>query len=92
LILSKDASRFNAPLNTQTTQTNFDLWKPRSRRSVTIAQKNLIHLREHRKEQAIIRLKKGAAWQAYDLVFSTREGKPIQACNILRRHLRPILK
>jgi integrase len=64
----------------------------RSRRSIKISKQNLIHLREHRKAQGVIRLKKGAAWQAYDLVFATRDGKPTQARNILRRHLRPILK
>jgi len=64
----------------------------RSRRSITISQLNLNHLREHRKQQAETRLKVGSDWQAYDLVFCTREGKPLQARNILRRHMRPILK
>jgi integrase len=64
----------------------------RSRRSIKMSQKCLVHLRAHRKAQGIIRLKKGAAWQDYDLVFATRDGKPTQARNILRRHLRPILK
>jgi integrase len=65
---------------------------PRSRRSITISQMNVSLLREHRKKQSVRRLKIGSRWQAYDLVFSTREGNPIQAHNILRRHLRPILK
>lgn len=65
---------------------------PRSRRSITISQMNLNYLRDHRREQAEIRLKSGAKWQPYDLIFCTREGKPIQMRNILRRHLRPILK
>ncbi len=65
---------------------------PRSRRSITISQQNLNHLREHRRQQAETRLKAGSDWQAYDLVFCTREGKPLQARNILRRHMRPILK
>ncbi|MEK6300505.1 MAG: tyrosine-type recombinase/integrase [Acidobacteriota bacterium] len=64
----------------------------RSRRSITISQNNLNSLREHRREQGEKRLKKGADWQQHDLVFCTREGKPIQARNILRRHMRPILK
>ena len=64
----------------------------RSRRSITISQANLKYLREHRKQQSESRLKAGEKWQPYDLVFCTREGKPIQARNILRRHLRPILK
>jgi integrase len=65
---------------------------PRSRRSITISQANLNHLREHRRQQAEVRLKAGADWQPFDLVFSTREGKPLQARNIMRRHLKPILK
>lgn len=64
----------------------------RSRRSIKISKQNLIYLREHRKAQGVVRLKKGAAWHPYDLVFATRDGKPTQARNILRRHLRPILK
>jgi integrase len=65
---------------------------PRSRRSITISKVNLNYLREHRRQQAEVRLKAGSGWQAYNLVFCTREGKPLQARNILRRHLRPILK
>lgn len=64
----------------------------RSRRSITISKINMYLLREHRKQQAEIQLKAGSSWQAYDLVFSTPEGNPIQTRNILRRHLRPILK
>lgn len=64
----------------------------RSRRSITISQVNLNLLREHKKVQAEKRLKKGAEWHQHDLVFCTRLGLPIQARNILRRHLRPILK
>jgi integrase len=64
----------------------------RSRRSITVSQANLNLLREHRSVQNEKRLKKGADWQQHDLIFCTREGNPIQARNILRRHLRPILK
>lgn len=64
----------------------------RSRRSITISQANINLLREHRSVQNEKRLKKGADWQQHDLVFCTRLGLPIQARNILRRHLRPILK
>ena len=56
----------------------------RSRRSITISQVNLNLLREHRRVQGEKRLKKGADWQQHDLVFCTREGKPIQARNVLR--------
>jgi integrase len=75
--------------------TEFQFVEPktsRSRRSIAISQKNIALLREHRKKQSVRRLKIGPRWHDYDLVFPTREGKPIQAHNILRRHLRPILK
>jgi hypothetical protein len=65
---------------------------PRSRRSMAISQANLNLLREHRKIQAEKRLKKGSDWHQHDLILCTRDGKPIQSRNILRRHLRPILK
>lgn len=65
---------------------------PRSRRSITISQVNISHLREYKKRQAEVRLKAGAEWQQFDLIFCTREGKPLQIRNVLRRHLRPILR
>lgn len=64
----------------------------KSRRSIKISQTNLNNLREHRKVQSEGRLKKGPKWQNLDLIFCTSEGKPLQRRNILRRHLRPILK
>lgn len=65
---------------------------PRSRRQIKISSTNVGNLREHRRIQSEQRLKVGPDWQNYDLVFSTSEGKPLQRRNILRRHLRPILK
>jgi integrase len=49
-------------------------------------------IREHRGIQGEERPKKGADWQQHDLIFCTRDAKPIQARNILRRYLRPILE
>jgi len=64
----------------------------RSRRQIKISSTNVSNLREHRRTQSEQRLKVGPDWQTYDLVFCTSEGKPLQRRNILRRHLRPVLK
>jgi integrase len=64
----------------------------RSRRSITISETNIRHLREHKRSQAEQRLKAGDKWHPLNLVFCMPDGKPLQSRNILRRHLRPILK
>jgi integrase len=64
----------------------------RSRRSIHISPSNSRLLREYKRRQAEQRLKAGDKWQPFNLVFSTSEGLPLQRRNILRRHLRPILK
>jgi integrase len=64
----------------------------RSRRSIKISGTNLNNLRDHKRLQAEERLKAGPNWKAYDLVFCTHEGKPLQRRNVLRRHFRPVLK
>ena len=35
-------------------------------------------LKEHRKKQAVDRLRAGSSWTDYDLVFATRRGRPIE--------------
>jgi integrase len=65
---------------------------PKSRRMIKISSTIIANLREHRRLQSEQRLKAGPNWHPYDLVFCTSEGKPLQRRNILRRHLRPILK
>jgi integrase len=63
-----------------------------SRRVIHVAEITLRHLREHRRLQAEQRLRRGAKWQDFDLVFTTRDGLPLMLRNILRRHFRPVLQ
>ena len=64
----------------------------RSRRSIPIPAEVLDRLRRHRKIQAEERLKAGPDWGNHNLVFCDRRGAPLDRQNILRRHLRPLLK
>ena len=63
-----------------------------SRRSIPIPQSLLQALTKHKHKQLEERLKAGAIYQDYDLVFATREGHPLLRRNIVRRHFKPILK
>ena len=45
----------------------------------------------HKRKQAEARLKLGAAWQAFDLVFCSEEGTPLSIPNLTYRYFRPIL-
>jgi integrase len=64
----------------------------RSRRSIPIPQSLSQALTIHRHKQLEERLKAGASYQNYDLVFATGEGTPLLRRNIVRRHFKPILK
>ncbi len=66
--------------------------KNASRRSVGLPQRAAAALKIHRKRQLEEQLRAGGAWQDNDLVFSTREGKPLDAQNIVNRHYKPLLK
>ena len=48
-------------------------------------------LAAHKRRQAEVRLKLGAAWQAFDLIFCGAEGTPLSIPNITYRYFRPIL-
>lgn len=63
----------------------------RSRRTVYLPAPLLQKLATHKRKQAEARLKLGAAWQAYDLVFCSEEGTPLSIPNITYRYFRPIL-
>jgi integrase len=63
----------------------------RSRRTVYLSAPLLQKLAAHKRKQAEIRLKLGAAWQAFDLVFCSDEGTPLTIPNITYRYFRPIL-
>ena len=64
----------------------------RSRRSIPIPTEVLDRLQRHRKVQAEQRLKYGPDWGNHNLVFCDRRGEPLDRQNLLRRHLRPLLK
>jgi integrase len=63
----------------------------RSRRTVFLSASLLKKLAAHKRKQAEVRLKLGAAWQAFDLVFCGAEGTPLSIPNITYRYFRPIL-
>src|ERR671916_510199 len=63
----------------------------RSRRTVYLPAPLLQKLAAHKRKQAEARLKLGAAWQAFDLVFCSDEGTPLSIPNITYRYFRPIL-
>jgi integrase len=64
----------------------------RSRRSIPIPEEVVDRLQRHRKTQAEERLKTGPDWGNHNLVFCDRKGEPLDRQNLLRRHLRPLIK
>lgn len=64
----------------------------RSRRTVFLPSQLLNKLIAHKRAQAERRLKLGAAWQAFDLVFCSEEGTPLSLPNLTYRHFRSILE
>ncbi|HZH91579.1 MAG TPA: tyrosine-type recombinase/integrase [Pyrinomonadaceae bacterium] len=64
----------------------------RSRRSIPMPVSVVRALISHKRRQAEARLKAGADYQNYDLVFATREGTPIMPRNLLSRHFKPALR
>ena len=49
-------------------------------------------LARHKREQAEHRLRLGALWQAFDLVFCSDTGTPLQVPNLTYRYFRPLLE
>jgi integrase len=49
-------------------------------------------LASHKRIQAERRLKLGALWQTFDLVFCSDEGTPLSIPNLTYRYFRPILE
>ena len=64
----------------------------RSRRTVFLPSQLLNKLAVHKRTQAERRLKLGALWQAFDLVFCSDEGTPLSIPNLTYRYFRPILE
>jgi hypothetical protein len=52
----------------------------------------VLALAAHKRQQAEERLKVGANYQNYDLVFAALEGTPLMIRNLVRRHYKPTLK
>lgn len=63
----------------------------KSRRTVFLPAPLLHKLAAHKRNQGVERLRLGAAWQAYDLVFCSEEGTPRSIPNLTYRYFRPIL-
>jgi transposase InsO family protein len=56
----------------------------KSRRTLEVPDEVARALRQHHKKQAAKRLRAGETWQDLDLVFCTRNGKPLAAGNVRR--------
>jgi integrase len=63
----------------------------RSRRTVYLPAPLLQKLTMHKRKQAAERLKLGALWQAFNLVFCSEQGTPLSIPNLTYRYFRPIL-
>ena len=62
----------------------------KSRRSIPISNTLIKTLKAHRRKQLEERLKLGANYQTFDLVFASEIGTPLLHGNLLRRHFKPI--
>ncbi len=62
----------------------------KSRRSIPISNTLIKNLKAHRRKQLEERLKLGANYQTFDLVFASEIGTPLLHGNLLRRHFKPI--
>ena len=58
----------------------------KSRRSISLDETAAAILRAHKARQNEDRLRAGAEYEAQDLVFCTRQGRPLSARNVLRLH------
>lgn len=63
----------------------------RSRRTVFLSSQLLHKLTTNKRKQAEVRLKLGALWQAFDLIFCGEQGMPLSIPNLTYRYFRPIL-
>ncbi len=63
----------------------------RSRRTIYLSDQLMQKLTAHKRKQAEARLKLGAAWQAFDLIFCSEGGTPLSIPNLTYRYFRPIL-
>jgi integrase len=63
-----------------------------SRRTIPISEILIRLLKDHKKRQAEERLKAGSEWKAFDLVFCTEMGSPVDLPNVRTRNFKPILE
>ena len=64
----------------------------RSRRTIPLPDTMTRDLREHRRLQAVRRLRLGSGYEDHDLVFATDDGRPLDLHNLTNRNLKSILK
>jgi len=64
----------------------------KSRRSIPISNSVINALKSHRRKQLEERMKLGASYQNFDLIFASEIGSPIQRKNFTDRHFKPLLK
>lgn len=62
----------------------------KSRRSIPISNSLIDALKTQRRNQLEERMKLGASYQIFDLVFASEIGTPLLHGNLLRRHFKPI--
>lgn len=63
-----------------------------SRRRIPLSGSLITALKAHRHKQLEARLKRGADYQNYDLVFASEVGTPLQRKNFSDRHFKPLMK
>lgn len=91
--LDRATARVTATL--QNTGTRRELAAPkthRSKRQIALTLSAVSVLRAHRARQAEERLRAGAAWTDWDLVFCNQLGGPLQKGNVLVKDFVPLLK
>jgi integrase len=64
----------------------------KSRRQIVLAPSAVEALRRHRPKQNGERLRMGASWQDWGLVFANEVGRPMEVGNLTNRYFRPLLK
>ncbi|HKQ06160.1 MAG TPA: tyrosine-type recombinase/integrase [Blastocatellia bacterium] len=62
-----------------------------SRRTIPLPRYLTQELADYKRHQAEERLKMGAKWQNYNVVFASSNGNPLSRRNIEKRHFKPIL-
>ena len=64
----------------------------KSRRTIPLPRSVVRALAAHKARQAETRLRCGPQYQDHDLTFAAANGAPLSSTNLVRRHLKPILR